>query len=93
MTKHIDTKKIEILKQIASLDSVSAIEAIERYLKQIQYEGLSENIFKQTRNSISVEELKKEQGYIFTDKTEIDQIAQGLSIEEPIEELFAMLKR
>lgn len=34
MTKNIDSRKIEVLKQITSLDSEQDIEVIERYLEK-----------------------------------------------------------
>jgi len=50
-----------------------------------------ESIFKPTRLSISVEEMKKEQAYQPLKKNTFYKKAAILNIEEPLDELISML--
>ena len=63
MTLHIDSRKIEILKKITLLTSEKDIADLERYLEQLQFRHRFKEVFKPMRDTISVEQLRKEQNY------------------------------
>lgn len=91
MTKNIDSRKLEIFKQIISLDSEDSLELIENYLKQVKQEEELKEIFKPIRDNISVEELKAEQNYTGFNREKFDQLVKELDIQESLEELLSMI--
>lgn len=91
MTKNIDSRKLEIFKQIISLDSEDSLELVENYLKQVKQEEELKEIFKPIRDNISVEELKAEQNYTGFNRERFDQLVKELDIQESLEELLSMI--
>lgn len=91
MTKNIDSRKLEIFKQIISLDSEDSLELVENYLKQVKQEEELKEIFKPIRDNISVEELKAEQNYTGFNREKFDQLVKELDIQESLEELLSMI--
>lgn len=91
MTKNIDSLKIKLIEEITSITSKEELDHLVKYIKLTRLSGLHGNIFKGTRKSINVDELKKEQNYKGINRDEFDKLVAELNIEEPIEELLAML--
>ena len=91
MTKNIDSRKIEIVKQIALIDSVKMIEAIENYIQNVQFYDEFEEIFSPMKKNITVEALIEEQNYQNIDRKKFNQLVEELNIEESLEDLLLIL--
>ena len=91
MTKNIDNRKIKLIQEISLLKSEVEIYELEKTLKLLKLKSKHGNIFKEIRKTISVEDLKKEQGYKGIDRAEFDKLVEELDIQEPLEELLSML--
>lgn len=64
----------------------------QKYLKEKRLKNLhGEAVFKKKRKTISVEDLKREQNYQGFNRAEFDRLVKELDIQEPIEDLLAML--
>lgn len=93
MTKPLDAKKIALIKQITEMDSEAGLDKVEQTINDINQQAELDNIFKPMRESISVEELRKEQNYQGIDRDEFFRLIDELDIQEPIEDLLAMLSK
>jgi len=92
MTKNIDSKKIKLIEKIASINSEEELDQLVKYIKLVRLNSVhGESIFKSVKKSISVDELKQEQNFKGIDREEFDVLVKELDIQEPIEELLAML--
>jgi len=91
MTKRIDNKKVLIIKDINSIASEEHLDEIASYLSRLKYIEENKDVFKGIRDSITIEELAREQNYKGIDKEEFDRLVKELNIQEPIEDLLAQL--
>ena len=91
MTRNIKDIRNEIIEEIASINSVEELEEIIRYMKINRLKNIHGNLFDGTRDSITVEELKKEQNFTGIDRAAFDKLVEEIDIQESIEELLAML--
>lgn len=92
MTQNIDSKKIKLIEEIASITSEEELDQLVKYLKLTRLNNLhGKGMFKGIRKSISVEELKNEQKFKGINRQEFDQLVEDLDIQESIEELLGML--
>lgn len=91
MTKHIDKKKLQIIEDINSIASEEHLDKIASYLSRLKYIEENKDIFKGIRDSVTIEELAREQDYKGIDKEEFDKLVKELNIQEPIEDLLAQL--
>lgn len=90
MTQHLDSKKVRLIAAITEM-SPDELNDLEKYVKIRQLSKQHGHIFNNMRKTISVEELKKEQNYQGFDREEFDKLVAELDIQEPIEDLLAML--
>lgn len=91
MTLNLDTRKANLIATINAVNSEEELRDIEKYVKIRRLTVEHGDIFKGMRKTISVEELKKEQNYQGIDREKFDKLVAELDIQEPIEELLAML--
>ena len=91
MTKNIDSKKIELIEKIASISSEEELDQLAQYLKLARLNGKHGNIFGNMKKTVSLAELKAEQGNKKFNRTKFDKIVAELDIQESIEELLSML--
>lgn len=91
MTKNIDQKKLDLIKQIADINSVLDIEQLEKQVKLMRMKQKHQNIFKDLKENISVEQMKQEQNFQGIDRKEFDDLVAKLDIQEPFEQLLSML--
>lgn len=92
MLKDIDKRKYNLIQAIIYLEDESAISRLEDELVTIQKaEKLWHSIIKPMRKSITMAEMKEEQHYVPIDEKTFFELADQVGIEEPIEDLLAML--
>ena len=91
MINNIDRKKNKLIGEIASINSEKELDQIVKYIKLTRLNGLHGGMFNGTRKSITIEDLKKEQNFKGINREEFDQLVREIDIQEPIEELLAML--
>jgi len=91
MTKNIDQKKLDLIKQIADINSVLDIEQLEKQVKLMKMKEKHQHIFKDLKENMTVEQLKQEQNFKGIDRKEFDNLVHQLDIQEPFEELLLML--
>jgi hypothetical protein len=88
----LSERKIKLMKAIADLNSDAAVEAFENLLARIQERNPALMPYmKPMRKKTDLEQLKKEQNWKPIDRTEWDEMVKSIHIEEPTEELLAML--
>ena len=89
MTKNIDSKKLQLIQEIAAISSEEELNQMIGYLKERRLKNLhGEAVFKKMRKTISVEDLKREQNYQGFNRAEFDRLVDELDIQEPIEDLL-----
>jgi len=91
MTLNLDSRKAKLIATINAVNSEEELHDIEKYVKIRRLTAEHGDIFKEMRKTITVEELKKEQNYQGIDREEFDRLVAELDIQEPIDELLAML--
>jgi len=90
MTQNLDRKKVELITAITTM-SPDELNDLEKYVKIRQLSKEHGHIFNNMRKTISVEELKTAQNYQGFDREKFDELVAELDIQEPIEDLLAML--
>ncbi len=84
--------KLNLIKYIMEIVDASKLEKIDLVLREIsENEGDIHKLVKPMRKRLDVEVLKKEQRYKTIDKKKFFKKIKKLEIQEPIEELLAML--
>lgn len=91
MTKNIDKRKVKLIQEIVAINSELEIDELEKSVKLLKLKSKHRSIFKGLRKTVSVADLKKEQGYKGIDRSEFDELVQELDIQEPLEALLLML--
>lgn len=91
MTKSIEHRKEKLIQEIVAINSEEEINEVEKSIKQAKLRATNHNIFKPMRKTISVDELVKEQNFKGIDRAKFDKLIEALDIQEPLEELLAML--
>lgn len=91
MTANINSRKYELISKITELESEEELAELEQHINLLRAKQRFGDFIKPTRETISVEELKREQNYKPINKAEFDALVVELDIPESIEELLAML--
>ena len=91
MTQDLADRKYKLIEEITDINNEGVLIELEEYLVKLRAKRDWHDIVKPIREEISIEELKKEQGYKPISKEEFDKLVEELDIEEPIEELLSML--
>jgi hypothetical protein len=92
MTKDLDKIKLNIIKEVMSIDEEGVLTKIEQDINSLRSDNeLWSKIIQPTRPSLSLEEMKKEQKYRPIQKEDFFALAEAIEIEESIEELLAQL--
>ena len=91
MTQDLANRKYKLIEEITDINDEGELLELEEYLQKLKTKREWHDIVKPIREEISIEELKKEQGYKPISKEEFDKLVEELDIEEPIEELLSML--
>ena len=89
MTQHLDDRKKRIIREIMKINDESSLEAIENQLAVKPSSVLREKILRPVRDTISLEEMIREQNYQPIEREEFFELAAAIGIEESIEELLA----
>lgn len=91
MTQDLANRKYKLIEEITDINNEGLLIELEEYLAKLRAKREWHDIVKPIREEISIEELKKEQGYKPISKEEFDKLVKDLDIEESIEELLSML--
>ena len=92
MTKKLDIIKFSIIKEIMEIDEESVLTKIQEDISTIRSQGsLIEKVFRPTRSTITLDEMKKEQNYTPIQKDEFFKLTEEIGIEESLEELLSQL--
>ncbi|MEM1119185.1 MAG: hypothetical protein AAGJ18_01970 [Bacteroidota bacterium] len=85
-------KLVEELLQLKEEQSLRKIEKEIKYLSETEKKAaLRQKVYRPTRATISIEQMKKEQNYQPINKEDFYKKAAKLNIREPLEELLSML--
>ena len=88
-----DTKKLQLIKQIAEIEDQALIDQREDIINaSSQTKELLANIASPIKKEFDLERIKKEQNFQPIDRDEVNRLIQEADIQEPIEELLAMLR-
>ncbi|MEM1320375.1 MAG: hypothetical protein AAGG75_08960 [Bacteroidota bacterium] len=89
----LDVRKYNLIKKITGLDNEVLISKLETLLQELSEDNSSLlALAKPIKDTLNIEELAKEQGFSPTTQEELDDIIAEANIQEPIEDLLAMLK-
>ncbi|MEN0003895.1 MAG: hypothetical protein AAF798_07115 [Bacteroidota bacterium] len=91
MTKNIDQKRHQIIKEINELVSEHELEAVSQFLKEVRWLKEHGAIFKDMKDTISLDKLVEEQNFKGMDEAQFNQLVEQLDIQEPIQELLDQL--
>lgn len=92
MTKNIDERKYKLIREIMELDNETILSRIEEQLASIKADkDLWSKVIKPVKDSITVEQMIREQNYQSIDRDSFFESVNGLEITESIEELLSML--
>jgi len=84
--------KLNLINKILSLNNISLLKKVEETLDEISEDDLIlQKLNKPMRKKLDIEVLKKEQNYKPINKEAFFKKMDDLNIEEPIEELLAMI--
>jgi sRNA-binding carbon storage regulator CsrA len=82
--------KNELMTQIKSIQNEETLEAVNAMLKTLSSKQLTNQITKPKRETLTVDDLIKEQKYKGFDREGFDKLVAELAVQEPIEELLAL---
>ena len=85
--------KNELMTQIKSIQNEETLEAVNAMLKALSINELMHQITKPKRENLTVEDLIKEQNYKGFDRAGFDKLVAELAVQEPVEELLALLNQ
>jgi len=94
--KTIESRKLDIIKVVMDIQNEEALTKFEEATKlKDNYNGQPgiTDAIKPIRKNVSLEQLKNEQNYQPVSYEAFRQLADKVEIEEPIEELLAMLTK
>lgn len=91
MTQGLANRKYKLIEEITGIDNEEELIELEAHLQRLKTKREWQDIVKPIREKISIEDLKKEQGYQPMSKEEFDKLVKELDIQESIEELLSML--
>lgn len=86
----IRTLRSEIMTQIKNIQNEDTLQAVGAMLKALSTEHLIYQITKPMRETLTVEDLIKEQNYKGFDRQGFDKLIAELDVQDPIEELLAL---
>lgn len=88
---NIESKKLHLIKQIASLNDANILLELENVLNQAHKDTVLLKLAKPRKHKLDIEALKKEQKFTTFNRKRFDKIIKELAIEEPIEQLLEMI--
>ena len=84
--------KLTIIDKILALKNISLLKKVDKTLSEIsQGDLIIKRLSKPMRKKTDIEALKKEQNFKPIDKNKLFKQMDELNIEEPLEELLAMI--
>jgi histone H3/H4 len=86
----IPTLKTQIKTQINNIHNEKVLENIREFLKSLSTDAVILQVTKAKRETLTVEDLIKEQKYKGFDRLGFDKLVAELAVQEPIEELLAL---
>jgi len=88
----LETRKYHIIEQITDIQDEILLQRLETFIKEFVESGKRViPLAKPMRQALVVEELAQEQEYKGIKKKAFDQLIEKIHIEEPIEDLIAMI--
>lgn len=92
MTENLDNRKYKLIQKIIEVDNENQLSKIESEVEKIsEGESVWSRVIKPIKETISIEEMIKEQNYTPISKEEFFKLAEELNIEESVEELLSQL--
>lgn len=90
----IAERKYHLIQLISSIENEKVLAQIQEKLEEIRRkEELIAQITRPMKKTLDVEEMKREQNWKPIDREEWDRLVKDLDIQEPIEELLALLTK
>lgn len=86
-----DNRKYQLISAIQEIQDEQELAELEQHLKMLRAKRQFGDIIQPLRDTISIADLKAEQGDKIFNRAEFDALVAELDIQEPIEELLAML--
>jgi hypothetical protein len=92
-TMTVQAKKYQIIEKITHIEDERLLDDLSLFLDAYESRGdaVLEALMKPMRETLDVEELKKEQNYQGFDAKEVDEIIEEADIQESLEKLLAMI--
>lgn len=89
-----NTIKFRLIELIMRMDSTPALQELEKQAQRIaQVTPNVKDAIRPIRSNVSLEDIKREQNYKPVSYQKFRAVADELALEEPIEELLAMLSK
>jgi translation initiation factor RLI1 len=93
LLKYLDTlQSVHIEKIIKKREQKNGLSKNEILLKTLPLNDPLRQVIKPIRKGVTLQQILAEQNYTKTNWTRVDEIAQNLDIQEPLEELLTQLK-
>ncbi len=83
----LNTRKFKLIARIEAVQRPEELKKLEELVDQ----ALPGSIIKPLRKELTLAELLEEQNFKGFDRNELDQLIDSIGIEEPLEDLLAML--
>ena len=84
--------KVNLIQQITNIENDALLMQLKKIINELNSEeNVLQRIARPTRAFLDLENLKKEQGYTKFDEKKFDELLKSLAIEEPFEDLVAMI--
>ena len=89
----IPSLRTQINAQIKNIQNEETLEAVNTMLKALSTNQLIHQITKPKRDNLTVEDLIREQNYKGFDRAGFDKLVAELAVQDPIEELLALVTK
>lgn len=88
----LEARKYQLIQKITHLEDEASVSRLEVVFKMLAEElDILNKVAKPMRKQLSIEELVEEQNYKGINKDKFKRLVQDMAIEEPLEELLAMI--
>ena len=88
----IDAKRQQTLKRVSDISDDGLLDTINKIIDDYQLAGANlERLAKPMRKTLDIEQLKTEQNYQGFNRSTTDRLIEEINLQEPLEELLAMI--
>ncbi len=86
----IESRKKELIDIISRIENEALIKKLEKAIRNLERDQMALNgLLKPAKEKLSIDEMRKEQGFRGIDRNKFEQLATEINIQEDVDKLLA----